>query len=122
MGNWRRTTGVQLRPGMQRVMRFIVKAIFWFGIVLLFLPESALHDQPPRSTAEDASPREEPSFATGDIIMGLARLCGNNPEICARTTETLSVLSEENGPSQALQIWMDQGQDVPVPKPRPENN
>ena len=55
-------------------MRFIIKALFWFGVVVLFLPGN---------TADDARTRaERPAVELRELAVRIQRICYQDPELC----------------------------------------
>ncbi|WP_419913261.1 hypothetical protein [Hoeflea sp.] len=65
-------------------MRFIIKALFWFGVVLLFLPGNsdtrslALSDRSAQSAEE-----------LRELAFKIQRICQRDPEICRAGAEEL---------------------------------
>ena len=55
-------------------MRFIIKALFWFGVVVLFLPGN---------TADDALTRaERPAIELRELAVRIQRICYQDPDLC----------------------------------------
>ena len=71
-------------------MRFLIKAVFWFTIVLLVLPE---HPEPTQQAtmAADTSP-VEPSLNGSDLIATLSALCAEESDLCTRGAEALAAV------------------------------
>ena len=58
-------------------MRFIIKALFWFGVVVLFLPGNAKDNSAPgveRPTRSAVELRE--------LAARIQQICLRNPELC----------------------------------------
>ncbi len=98
-------------------MRFVLKAVFWFGLVLLFLPEDALHKT--QTTEPDVvdNGAVTSSVTANDVVARVARLCSEKPAICERAADALSTieLDTEQGARLALDLLLRSASDESRP-------
>lgn len=89
-------------------MRFVIKAVFWFMIVLLFLPEDALHTSDDLSAASVDSNVTTSSVKASDVMSQITRLCSDKPGVCERAADALSAieLDTEKGARLALEMLL----------------
>ncbi len=89
-------------------MRFVIKAVFWFGLVLLFLPEDALHrsgrNTPPAPDARTVTSTVD----MRDALARISRICSERPDLCRRTADAISAIDidTEKGARMALEILL----------------
>ena len=78
---------------MERMIRFVFKAIFWFAVVLVLLPERSL---------ETSGYDVDRSIKTGTVasvseIRNLAdrlqSVCEQNPDICVSSLDNMSMVA-----------------------------
>ncbi|MCR9139033.1 MAG: DUF5330 domain-containing protein [Alphaproteobacteria bacterium] len=98
-------------------MRFVIKAIFWFMVVLLFLPEDAIHKSDSKSAAPIDRSTTTSSVKTSDVIAQVSRLCTEQPGVCERAANALSTieLDTEKGARLALELLLRAADDESVP-------
>lgn len=74
-------------------MRFILKAVFWFAVVLALLPENS-----PKPSTDDI----DRSITTGtinsaseirDLASRLQSVCEKNPELCVSSLDNMSMVA-----------------------------
>lgn len=89
-------------------MRFVIKAVFWFMIVLLFLPEDAIHTSDEVPTAAVDGAMTTSSVKTSDVMARISRLCSDRPGVCERAADALSAieLDTEKGAHVALEMLL----------------
>lgn len=89
-------------------MRFVIKAVFWFMIVLLFLPEEAIHTSNDTSAAAVDSAVTTSSVKASDVMSRIKRLCSDKPGICESAADALSAieLDTEKGARLALEMLL----------------
>jgi hypothetical protein len=98
-------------------MRFVIKAVFWFAVVLLFLPEDTKHRDEQSAAAPVDAELTTSSVKTSDLVTQLYRLCTQNPEPCEKAGKSLSAidLDTENGVRFALEL-LSNATERPVPR------
>lgn len=96
-------------------MRFVIKAIFWFGVVLLFLPEEAIHETERKAAAQIDKAVTTSSVKTSDVIARVSRLCSEQPGVCERAASALSAieLDTEKGARLALEMLLRASDETP---------
>ena len=87
-------------------MCFVIKAVFWFSLVLLFLPEDSLHRSKSGPAPDTATVTS--SVEMQDALTRIFRICSERPDLCRRTAETISVIDidTEKGARMALEILL----------------
>lgn len=93
-------------------MRFVLKAIFWFTIVLLFLPDDAIHKTEGTAATVDTAVTTS-SVKASDVIAQVSKLCTQQPDVCDRAAEALSAieLDTEKGARLALELLLSAAND-----------
>jgi len=87
----------------ERSMRFVVKAVFWFTVVLLVLPK---HPEPgPEAPVATAPSTAMPSLSDGDLIATLSALCVEESDLCTRGAEALTTIDIDT--EQGMRIALD---------------
>lgn len=101
-------------------MRFVIKAIFWFAVVLLFLPEEAVHKSEDKAAVAVDTAVTTSSVKASDVIARVSRLCSEQPGVCERAADALSAieLDTEKGARLALEMLLSATNDQ---KDQPEN-
>ncbi len=84
-------------------MRFLIKAIFWFSLVVLLLPESVRHGSKPETSAAAVA---APTISEKEALARISAICGEQPVLCRQTAEALSNLDiqSDEGARLALNI------------------
>ncbi len=89
-------------------MRFVFKAVFWFTLVLLLLPEEALHR--PSGNNQPATDVELLTSTVGhqDALARITRICADQPDLCRQTAKALSTIDidTEAGARMALAMLL----------------
>ena len=85
-------------------MRFLIKAIFWFTVVLLVLPEHPEQEQ--QATTAANNPPAAPPLKSSDLIATLSALCAEESDLCTRGAEALAAvdIDTEQGMRVALTL------------------
>ncbi len=89
-------------------MRFVFKAVFWFTLVLLLLPEEALHRAPGKNpTATDVELLTS-TVGHHDAVARITRICVDQPDLCRQTAKALSTIDidTEAGARMALAMLL----------------
>ncbi|MDA4848143.1 hypothetical protein [Hoeflea poritis] len=71
-------------------MRFIIKALFWFGVVVLFLPGNGEHDS---ATSAEQSTRS--AVELRELAVRIQQICLRDPALCRNGAAEL-LASEED--------------------------
>lgn len=89
-------------------MRFVIKAVFWFTIVLLLLPEDAIHTSDDIPAVAVDSAMTTSSVKASDVMARISRLCSDQPGVCERAADALSTveLDTEKGARLALELLL----------------
>ena len=99
-------------------MRFVIKAVFWFTLVLLFLPEDALHRSGDKSQTAPDPQTITSSVDMRDALARISAICSQQPALCRRTADAISKIDidTEKGARMALEILLAAAQDHPQPR------
>lgn len=73
-------------------MWFLIRAGFWFSLVLMFLPIFAKPDGNPRPAGEPAVQVSDAISAASGVVQYVGAMCSEKPEVCTKGGETLTAL------------------------------
>ncbi len=78
-------------------MWFLIRAGFWFSLVLMFLPIFAKPDGAPRPAGEATLQVSDAISAASGVVQYVGAMCTEKPEVCAKGGETLTALGYQVG-------------------------
>lgn len=89
-------------------MRFVFKAVFWFTLVLLLLPEEALHQRPGKNPKATDVELLTSTVGHQDALARITRICADQPDLCRQTAKALSTIDidTEAGARMALAMLL----------------
>ncbi|AVA20820.1 MULTISPECIES: DUF5330 domain-containing protein [unclassified Rhizobium] len=73
-------------------MWFLIRAGFWFSLVLMFLPIFAKPDGAPRSADEPKVQVSDALSAASGVMQYVGAMCAEKPDVCQKGGETLTAL------------------------------
>ncbi|WFU09888.1 DUF5330 domain-containing protein [Rhizobium sp. CB3090] len=73
-------------------MWFLIRAGFWFSLVLMFLPIFAKPDGAPRSADEPKVQISDAFSAASGVMQYVGAMCTEKPDVCLKGGETLTAL------------------------------
>ncbi|MDL2402371.1 DUF5330 domain-containing protein [Rhizobium mayense] len=74
-------------------MWFLIRAGFWFSLVLMFLPIFAKPEGAPRSADEPKVQVSDALSAATGVVQYVGAMCSEKPDVCLKGGETLTALS-----------------------------
>ncbi|MFJ6322539.1 MULTISPECIES: DUF5330 domain-containing protein [unclassified Rhizobium] len=78
-------------------MWFLIRAGFWFSLVLMFLPIFAKPEGGPRPAGEATLQVSDAISAASGVVQYVGAMCTEKPEVCAKGGETLTALGYQVG-------------------------
>ncbi|TIX89774.1 DUF5330 domain-containing protein [Rhizobium sp. P44RR-XXIV] len=78
-------------------MWFLIRAGFWFSLVLMFLPIFAKPDGAPRPAGEPTMQVSDAISAASGVVQYVGAMCTEKPEVCVKGGETLTALGYQVG-------------------------
>jgi hypothetical protein len=78
-------------------MWFLIRAGFWFSLVLMFLPIFAKPDGAPRPAGEATLQVSDAISAASGVVQYVGAMCNEKPEVCVKGGETLTALGYQVG-------------------------
>ncbi|MEF0939772.1 DUF5330 domain-containing protein [Rhizobium sp. BR 362] len=73
-------------------MWFLIRAGFWFSLVLMFLPIFAKPEGAPRSADEPKVQVSDAFSAATGVMQYVGAMCTEKPDVCLKGSETLTAL------------------------------
>ncbi|MBB5571890.1 MULTISPECIES: DUF5330 domain-containing protein [Rhizobium] len=73
-------------------MWFLIRAGFWFSLVLMFLPIFAKPEGAPRSADEPKVQVSDAFSAASGVMQYVGAMCTEKPDVCLKGGETLTAL------------------------------
>ena len=71
---------------------FLIRAGFWFSLVLMFLPIFAKPDGAPRPAGEQTVQVSDAISAASGVVQYVGAMCSEKPDVCVKGGETLTAL------------------------------
>ncbi|ENN86196.1 hypothetical protein RHSP_33879 [Rhizobium freirei PRF 81] len=78
-------------------MWFLIRAGFWFSLVLMFLPIFAKPDGAPRPAGEATLQVSDAISAASGVVQYVGAMCTEKPDVCVKGGETLTALGYQVG-------------------------
>ncbi|AGB70483.1 MULTISPECIES: DUF5330 domain-containing protein [Rhizobium] len=78
-------------------MWFLIRAGFWFSLVLMFLPIFAKPEGAPRPAGEATLQVSDAISAASGVVQYVGAMCNEKPDVCAKGGETLTALGYQVG-------------------------
>ncbi len=78
-------------------MWFLIRAGFWFSLVLMFLPIFAKPEGGPRPSGEPAVQVSDAISAASGVVQYVGAMCTEKPDVCLKGGETLTALGYQVG-------------------------
>ncbi|MDK4703285.1 DUF5330 domain-containing protein [Rhizobium sp. CNPSo 4062] len=78
-------------------MWFLIRAGFWFSLVLMFLPIFAKPEGGPRPGGEPTVQVSDAISAASGVVQYVGAMCNEKPDVCAKGGETLTALGYQVG-------------------------
>ncbi|MFS8044727.1 DUF5330 domain-containing protein [Rhizobium sp. BR 314] len=78
-------------------MWFLIRAGFWFSLVLMFLPIFAKPEGAPRPAGEATLQVSDAISAASGVVQYVGAMCTEKPEVCVKGGETLTALGYQVG-------------------------
>lgn len=78
-------------------MWFLIRAGFWFSMVLMFLPIFAKPQGDPRPAGEPTVQVSDAISAASGVVQYVGAMCTEKPEVCVKGGETLTALGYQVG-------------------------
>ncbi|WP_113370441.1 DUF5330 domain-containing protein [Rhizobium sp. SYY.PMSO] len=73
-------------------MWFLIRAGFWFSLVLMFLPIFAKPEGDPRPAGEPTVQVSDALSAATGVVQYVGAMCSEKPDVCLKGGETLTAL------------------------------
>ncbi len=78
-------------------MWFLIRAGFWFSLVLMFLPIFAKPEGGPRPGGEPSVQVSDAISAASGVVQYVGAMCTEKPDVCLKGGETLTALGYQVG-------------------------
>lgn len=78
-------------------MWFLIRAGFWFSLVLMFLPIFAKPEGAPRPAGEATVQVSDAISAASGVVQYVGAMCTEKPDVCLKGGETLTALGYQVG-------------------------
>ncbi|MGZ9721112.1 DUF5330 domain-containing protein [Rhizobium miluonense] len=78
-------------------MWFLIRAGFWFSLVLMFLPIFAKPEGAPRPAGEATLQVSDAISAASGVVQYVGAMCTEKPDVCVKGGETLTALGYQVG-------------------------
>ncbi|MFK0163640.1 DUF5330 domain-containing protein [Rhizobium sp. NPDC090279] len=78
-------------------MWFLIRAGFWFSLVLMFLPIFAKPEGGPRPGSEPTVQVSDAISAASGVVQYVGAMCSEKPDVCLKGGETLTALGYQVG-------------------------
>lgn len=78
-------------------MWFLIRAGFWFSLVLMFLPIFAKPQGDPRPAGEATVQVSDAISAASGVVQYVGAMCTEKPDVCVKGGETLTALGYQVG-------------------------
>lgn len=78
-------------------MWFLIRAGFWFSLVLMFLPIFAKPEGAPRPAGEPTVQVSDAISAASGVVQYVGAMCSEKPDVCLKGGETLTALGYQVG-------------------------
>lgn len=106
-------------PQRSGLMFFVMRLLFWFSLVLLFLPLGLS----PTGTGQDSIGALQTILAAKQAIEDVSGMCERQPEVCVTGKAALRSLGVKardtaKGAYETLDGQLEQGPPLPTPRPR----